>query len=181
MLRSAFAFIASLVRPDPLPGLIRAGLTVGSNFRMQEEVTIDASHCWHITIGNNVTLAPRVHILAHDASTKRHLGYTRIGKVSIGDCVFIGASSIILPGVSIGSNVIIGAGSVVTRDIPNNVVAAGNPARVLFSLDEFLAKREAEHHLVPCFGEEYTIAGNVTPEMKDEMNSRMAERIGYVV
>lgn len=158
---------------NPLACLRQRGLTVGNNFVMQEEVVIDTSHCWHITIGHHVTLAPRVHILAHDASTKRFLGYTRIGKVSIGNQVFIGASTLVLPGVSIGSNVIIGAGSVVTRDIPDDVVAAGNPARVICTLREFLAKRAEEMKDVPCFGEEYTIGGHVTDEMKKEMNSRM--------
>ena len=70
--------------------LIKRGLKVGTNFSMQKECIIDDSHCSLITIGNNVTLAPRVHILAHDSSTKMFLGYTKIGKVTIEDKVFIG-------------------------------------------------------------------------------------------
>jgi maltose O-acetyltransferase len=85
--------------------LIALGLTVGENFSRQEKTLIDQSHCWLITIGDDVTLAPRAHILAHDASTKKALGYTRIGVVNIGNNVFIGASSTILPGVNIGNNV----------------------------------------------------------------------------
>ena len=54
--------------------------------------------------------------------------------VTIGDSVWIGGSATILPGVTIGDNVVIGAGSVVTRDIPSNCVAAGNPARVIKQL-----------------------------------------------
>lgn len=78
--------------------LIKLGLTVGNNFSRQEKTLIDQSHCWLITIGNDVTLAPRVHILAHDASTKRALGYTRLGTVNICNNVFVGASTTILPG-----------------------------------------------------------------------------------
>lgn len=111
--------------------LIALGLTVGKNFSRQEKTLIDQSHCWLITIGDDVTLAPRVHILAHDASTKKALGYTRIGVVNIGNNVFIGASSTILPGISIGNNVVIGANSVVSRDIPDDSVAIGNPAKVI--------------------------------------------------
>jgi len=148
---------------------------------MLEDVTIDPSHIWHIAIGNDVTLGPRVQILAHDASTKRHLGRTRIGKVVIGDKVFVGASSIILPGVTIGSDVIIGAGSVVTRDIPDGVVAAGNPARVVCSLAEFLERRSVEMASSPSFGVEYTVRGNITEQGKNEMNARMKDRFGYVV
>lgn len=92
------------------------------------DTIIDPSHCWHIKIGDNVTLAPRVHILAHDTSTKHFLGYTRIGNVVIGNNVFIGADSVILPGVTIGDNVVVGANSTVSRDVPSNVVVAGSPA-----------------------------------------------------
>ena len=111
---------------------------------MLDGVLIDWSHCWHITIGDDVVLAPRVQVFAHDASTKAYLGYTRIGKVEIGDRVFVGAGSVILPGVRIGSDVVIGAGSVVSHDIPDNVVAAGNPARVVGALDEYVARRKGE-------------------------------------
>jgi len=168
-------------RRDPVAWLVKQGLVVGRNFAMLEDVFIDPSHMWHIEIGNDVTLGPRVQILAHDASTKRHLGRTRIGKVVIGDQVFVGASSIILPGVTIGSNVIIGAGSIVTRDIPGGVVAAGNTARVLCPLSEFLERRTAEMASSPNFGIEYTIRGNITEQRKDEMNVRMKNRFGYVV
>ena len=120
--------------------LEKRGLVVGKDFKCMGEVIIDPSHCWHITIGNNVTLAPRVHILAHDTSTKVFLDYTRVSNVTIGDNVFVGAGTIVLPGVSIGNNVVIGAGSVVSRDIPDNCVAVGNHARVVKSLDEYLNK-----------------------------------------
>ena len=173
--------LAKLHRRDQISWLVTQGLIVGRNFVMLEDVVIDSSHIWHIAIGNDVTLAPRVHILAHDASTKRHLGRTRIGKVAIGDRVFVGASAIILPGVTIGSDVIIGAGSIVTEDIPSGVVAAGNPARVLSSLTEFLERRTAEMHSSPNFGDEYTIRGSITEQRKVEMNTRMKDRIGYVI
>lgn len=65
-------------------------------------------------------------------------GYTRIG-----DNVFIGMNASIMPGVSIGNNCIIGTNSVVTRDIPDNTVAAGNPAKVVCTLDDFYQKRKA--------------------------------------
>ncbi len=69
-----------------------------------------------------MTLAPRVHILAHDASTKIFLDYTKISNVKIGNNVFIGAGAIILPGSIIEDNVIIGAGSIVSKRIPANSV-----------------------------------------------------------
>ena len=110
---------------------IANGLKIGNNCHIMGGCIIDPGHCWLIEIGDNVTLAPRVHILAHDASTKRELGYTRIGGVKIGNNVFIGAGSIILPGVFIGNNVIIGAGSIVCKDIPDNSIAIGSPSKVI--------------------------------------------------
>jgi maltose O-acetyltransferase len=166
---------------DLLKEYIKRGLVVGKNFNMLNEVIIDYSHIWHIEIGDDVTLAPRVHILAHDASTKKHLNYTRIGKVKIGNRVFIGAGSIILPGVTIGNDVIIGAGSIVSRDIPDGQLVAGNPARFICTIDDFLQRKRDEMKIYPCFEEEYTIGKNVTADMKKEMNIKMKDKIGYII
>lgn len=128
--------------PQHLDKLINRGLKIGKNFRRRTGVIIDSTHCYHITIGDNVTLAPRVHILAHDSSTYLFFGKTRVANVTIGNNVFIGAGAFILPGVHIGNNVIIGAGSVVTKNIPDNTVAAGNPARVICALEAYLDKEK---------------------------------------
>lgn len=116
--------------------LISMGMKVGNDFGRLNGVILDPSHCWLIEIGDNVTTAPRVHVLAHDTSTKQFLGYTKIGRVTIGNNVFVGAEPIILSNVSIGNNVIIGANSTVTKDIPDNSVAVGTPASVICTLEE---------------------------------------------
>jgi len=77
--------------------LVKMGMKVGKGFKRLNGVILDPSHCWLIEIGDHVTLAPRVHILCHDASTKEFLNYTKIGRVTIGDHVFIGAESVVLP------------------------------------------------------------------------------------
>ena len=131
---------------------------------------IDPTHCWHIEIGNNVVLAPRVHILAHDASTGLFLGYTKVSNVKIGNNVFIGAGSIVLPGVTIGDNVVIGAGSIVSRDIPTNSVAVGNPAKVICSLEEYLSKEKKLMNTENTFDEEFTLRNkHFTKKQKKEM------------
>ena len=79
-----------------LQQLKKDGLIVGKNFNAMQGVIIDPGHCWLIEIGDNVTLAPNVHILAHDASMKKSLGYAKIGQVIIGNNVFIHKSSLLL-------------------------------------------------------------------------------------
>ncbi|MDB5800369.1 MAG: hypothetical protein JWL63_1308 [Rhodocyclales bacterium] len=169
------------LRLDPLATLKRRGLVVGENFYMQNGCVIDAWHCCHIRIGNDVTLGPNVVILAHDASTKRTLGLVRIAKVSIGDRVFIGAGSIVLPGVRIGNDVVIGAGSVITQDIPDGVLAVGNPAAMIGTTADYFARKQAEMATVPCFGEEYTLRAGIDAGRMAEMNAKMKDGVGYIV
>lgn len=162
--------------------LLKMGLTVGSNFRRNEHCIIDQSHCWLITIGNDVTLAPNVHILAHDASMWHDTGYTRIAPVSIGNNVFIGAGSIVLPGITIGNNVVIGAGSVVTKSVPDDCVVAGNPARCICSYDEYISKHKAYQKTKTCYSDLYTTRNpKLTDDMKNEMVSDLSKNdFGYV-
>lgn len=90
-----------------------------------------------IIVGNNVLFAPRVcvyttnHVLDKE---KRRLGYEIPKPVIIGNDVWIGGNTVINPGVTIGDNVVIGSGSVVTKDIPSNVIAVGNPCKVIKKL-----------------------------------------------
>ena len=160
--------------------LVSMGMKVGTNFKRLHGVILDPAHCWLIEIGDNVTMAPRVHILCHDASTKTFLNYTKIGRVTIGDSVFIGAESVVLPGVTIGSNVIIGANSTVTHDIPDNTVVAGSPARIISTLDEYLAKERVRMESAPCYGEQYTLRKNVPMDKRLQQKQDLKGKIGYI-
>ena len=160
--------------------LISMGMKVGKNFGRLNGVILDPSHCWLIAIGDNVTMAPRVHILCHDASTKQFLNYTKIGRVTIGDNVFIGAESVVLPGVTIGSNVIIGANSTVAHDIPDGMVAAGSPAKIICTLEEYLAKERSRMGAAPCYGEEYTLRQDVPMELRMKQKEELNGKIGYI-
>ncbi len=161
--------------------LISMGMSVGKNFKCLHGAILDPSHCWLIEIGDNVTIAPRVHILCHDASTKGFLGVTKIGRVTIGSNVFIGASSVILPGVTIGDNVIVGANSTVTHDIPDNSVVAGSPAHTLCSFQEYIEKEKTRMKTAPCYGEEYTLGGSISMKKRAEQKKDLSGKIGYIV
>lgn len=160
--------------------LISMGLKVGKNFNRLNSVILDPSHCWLIEIGDNVTMAPRVHVLCHDASTKQFLNYTKIGRVSIGNNVFIGAESVILPGVTIGNNVIVGANSTVTHDIPDNTVVVGTPSKVICTLEEYLNKEKERMKSAPCYGEDYTLRKDVSMEKRMEQKEDLKGKIGYI-
>src|SRR5205823_3512033 len=93
--------------------------------------------CARVTIGDNVAIATNVQILtAHHPvqASERIKGPELASPITIGNNVWIGGGVTICPGVTIGDNTTIGAGSVVTRNIPANVVAAGNPCRVIRSI-----------------------------------------------
>ena len=110
---------------------------VGENFFANFNLTIlDEAE---VHIGNNVFIGPNVSIFTAchpvDAAL-RNTGVEWAEPVSIGNNVWIGGDVTILPGVRIGNNVVIGAGAVVVRDVPDNVVAAGNPAGVIRHIED---------------------------------------------
>jgi maltose O-acetyltransferase len=111
---------------------IRIGARCFANFGL---VALDVAA---ITIGDDVQIGPNVQLLTPthpvDPEPRRHKWETA-EPIAIGDNVWLGGGAIVLPGVTIGGNTVVGAGSVVTRDLPANVVAVGNPARVVRFLD----------------------------------------------
>lgn len=161
--------------------LIKRGLKVGKNFSRQPGCIIDESHCWLITIGDNVGFAPNVHILAHDASTKRFLGYTKVGRVTFGNNIHVGTGTIVLPNVRIGNNVIIGAGSVVTKDIPDNSVVVGHPAMVISNIEDFTKKNNSLMEQRPVYEKSWTINGGITEERKEQMKKDLESGIGFII
>jgi len=130
--------VLSIFNKMRLRSMVRRGLKLGKNVYIFNPGKIDNNLCWLISIGDDCILSQDVIILAHDASTANHLGYVKVGKVTIGCRTYIGAGTVILPGVTIGNDVIVGAGSVVTHDIPSNSVAVGNPAQVTKSTSEYI-------------------------------------------
>jgi len=123
----------------------KEGVSIGSRCTLLGRIEW-GSEPYLIEVGDDVRITSGVQFVTHDGGM--HVlrnkygiaGADLFGRIIIGDNVFIGIRSIIMPGVKIGSNVVIGAGSIVTKDIPDNVVACGVPARVVRTLDEYYEK-----------------------------------------
>ena len=159
----------------------KQGFKSGKNFHYNSGFPVDANWPWLISVGDDVTLATGVKLLAHDASTGRCGVRTKVGRVCIGNNVFIGANTIVLCNTRIGNNVIVGAGAVVTHDIPDNSVYGGNPARFLCTFDEFKDKHTKNQDKHPIFREHsWKEWPEATREDKQRMKEELKDTFGYL-
>jgi maltose O-acetyltransferase len=153
------------------------GLQIGNNVYVAPWVLIDPVAAYLISIGDGSRLAPRVHILAHDATSREALGFTRLAPVHIGSRVFLGADTLVLPGVTIGDDTVIGAGSLVSSDIPPGSLARGRPARVVGKSADFFDRRKARIDA----GHRYELSDAATPEGRARMRREIEEAgEGYI-
>ena len=130
------------------------GMQVGNNVSFVDTPNF-GSEPYLISIGDNTTISFDVAFVNHDGGTRviRNLPdgdpqTVLYGQITIGKNCFIGCRTTLLPGIKIGDNSIIGAGSVVNRDIPDNVVAAGVPCKVICTLEEY--RKKHEHEFLYC-------------------------------
>lgn len=123
----------------------KIGVKVGSGCRFYK--LSFSTEPYLVEIGNHVS-ATKVHFETHDGGLwifrDRHPTWDKIGKIKIGNNVYLGYEAIIMPGVEIGNNVIVGSRAVVTRNIPDNSVVVGSPGRVIKTTDEYYFKIKSE-------------------------------------
>lgn len=127
-----------------LDHLKRTGMNIGNGAYIFSE-QVETGEPYLVTIGENVLIAPGVMFTTHDASASHYIpgASDLFGRINIGDNVFIGIGSIVLPGVTIAKDCIVGAGSVVTRSfLEPGMVIAGNPAKVISTVEELRKKNE---------------------------------------
>jgi len=122
----------------------------GGHGFIHPSVLFDGNDFSLISIGKNTTISANVVFLTHDYSISKGLkmiGAEKSGRflrpISVGDNCFIGMRSMLLPGTNIGNNVIVGAGAIVKGNIPDGVVVAGNPAKILCTTKEWAEKHYA--------------------------------------
>ena len=126
---------------------IEGGVKIGSNTTITGNTDF-GSEPYLVEIGNNVCISFGVSFITHDNATKvvnnilNDNSFAIYAPIKIGNNCFIGAKSILLPGVTIGDNVIIGAGSIVTKNIESNSVACGTPCKKISSIDEYIEKNK---------------------------------------
>lgn len=120
------------------------GFIIGKNCHLISIVLVDSafkSEPYLIKLGNHVTVGDNVRFITHDGDVwvfrNQESDIDIFGPILVGNNVFIGYGSIIMPNVKIGSNVVVGAGAVVTKDVPDNSIAAGVPAKVIKTIDEY--------------------------------------------
>ena len=161
---------------------IKSGLKIGKGSVCFSWSGLDGNWPWLISIGDNVTISSNVIILAHDASPNKVGCHTKLGKVSIGNNVFIGAGTIVLCDTKIGDNVIVGAGSLVNRDLESGYVYAGNPARKVETIENYQKKHQQLNDERPYLAEirrwdDWKDASN---HEKEKMKELLQDGCGYI-
>lgn len=131
-------YLAFLKRHDPIRYACKIGVHLGEGCRLID--VSFGSEPWLIKLGNRVSIS-NTQFITHDGGVwvlrPRHPKIDCCAPIVIGDNVFIGSGTIILPGVTVGNNVVIGAGSIVASDIPSDSIVAGVPARRIRSIEEY--------------------------------------------
>ncbi len=134
-------FLKRFVSPEKYARLI--GVNMGKNNFIADKNIWSAAEPYLITIGNNCQITYGVRIFTHGGGqvVRRQIpDFDAFGRVIIGNFVYIGNNSLIMPGVKIEDGALIAAGSVVTKSIPPKVVVGGNPAKIICTIDEYIQR-----------------------------------------
>ena len=145
---SRLKVVFSYLRKNKYPQIAREfGVKVGENCRfLTNPYVCFGSEPYLVEIGNHVEITGECRFITHDGALwvlrqeKEFEKLDKFGKITVGNNVFIGIRSTVMPGVTIGDNVIVGAGSLVTKSIPTGEVWAGVPAKKICTLDEYKEK-----------------------------------------
>ncbi len=158
--------------------LRQLGMHIGHDVLLPASTWIDTPYCFLISIGDHCGFGEGCFIVAHDAQMDEFLDAARIGRVVIHPSSHIGTQTIILPGVEIGPRTIVGANSLVSKSLPADSVCAGNPARVICSLEEYLERHRVGKATQPTFTYE---SRPLTPEARGSIRKAVENSDAYIV
>jgi len=149
---------------NPIKFCRNLGVKIGENCSIMGTHHPFGTEPYLVSIGNHVRINDGVQFITHDGGVwvlrdmpnlnKNARQLDLFGKIVVGNNVHIGSHAMIMPGVTIGSNVIIGAGAIVTKDIPDNSIAVGVPAKVLESIDDYYKKHADSFDYTKSFSAE---------------------------
>ena len=156
------------------------GMHLGQGVNLPASTWIDTSHCFLISIGDWCGFGEQCLILAHDAQMDEFLDAAMFAKVTIHESCHFGSRTVILPGVEVGPRTIVGSNSVVSKSLPPDTVCAGVPAKVISSLDDYLARHRARIAETAQFPWAKYNIGALTPERRKELLSALETGPCYI-
>lgn len=169
--RAAFSALRRLLAGDPA---IPRNVHIGTDVYIGPGVRLDWNFGHLITIGDETTIVSGTRVVCHDASSNRREGVTWCAPVSIGRRVYVGADSLIMPGVTIGDDAVVAAGAVVTRDVAAGMVVAGVPAKEISTTADLDSKRRGLLTTRPSFGPDHH-GSRLPPEKVEELAAAGAD------
>ena len=159
--------------------LRKQGVRIGKNSSILYPSYVDGRLPYLLEIGDDVVISLYVTILTHDAASAWAGDLVKVGRVRINDHVFIGANTTVMCNVAIGPNAIVGAGSVISRDVPPDSVVAGNPAKLVCSMEKFKVKHRELGGRQPLFEGKHFQHPYVPDERKTFLNGQLQDTFGY--
>ena len=172
--------IRLLVNSGYYPEYLRKqGVRIGRNCVILYPSYVDGRLPYLLEIGDDVVISLYVTILTHDAASAWAGDLVKVGRVRIHDHVFIGANTTVMCNVTIGPHAIVGAGSVVSRNVPTNSVVAGNPAKLVCSMDQFKAKHRELGGRQPLFEGNHFQHPYIPDERKTFSSGQLQDTFGY--
>jgi len=169
-------------RKKYLDTLVEKGLKIADSSKITcySPEGIDGLFPWLVEIGDKTIISTNCNILAHDAALANICGFSKIGRVTIGNNVYLGNNVTVLPGVKIGNNVIVGAKSLVNKDLEDNSVYVGIPAKRICSIEEFKSKHIEAKSKTVFFENNFLYWQKATHEEKEKMKQKLSNKCGYI-
>jgi maltose O-acetyltransferase len=156
------------------------GMQLGQGVNLPASTWVDVSACYAISIGDWCGFGEQCLILSHDAQMDEFLDAGLVARVIIHESCHFGSRTVILPGVEVGPRTIVGANSVVAKSLPPDTVCAGTPAKVICTLDEYLARHQASMAARRAFPWRTYNSMDLTSERRNELMQALANGPIYV-